>query len=111
MQSDLQWNKFLFVVYLDLSLRMGKKTAKTGGSFAPLRKQLEKKVGKVAPPPPESDNESEESGNYMKFNKKNKDSDDEEDGQEIFNLALDKDDDDEVCTVDYLKHILCLCLT
>ena len=83
---------------------MGKKhSAKTGGAAVLSKKFLEKKVGKVAAKTVDSDVESDESGNFVAFNKKRKDSDDEEDGQEVFNLALDRDDeDDEVVVLDYL---------
>lgn len=83
---------------------MGKKrSAKTGGASIVMKRQLEKKSAKAARPV-ESDEESEESGNYMTFDKKKKgDSEDEEEDRDIFNLALDKDDDDEV------GIILCTC--
>lgn len=76
---------------------MGRKHgAKTGGAAASvLKKQLSKNSQGKKAQPIESDNESEDSGNYMTFNKKDKDSDDEED-REVFNLAMDKDEDDEV---------------
>jgi len=73
---------------------MGKKSAKSGGASAHMIKNLQKKAAKPAPAPVESDAESDDSGNYMTFNKKAKDSDDEDD-QDVFNLALGDDDDDE----------------
>ena len=50
---------------------------------------------KYTAPVSDSDDDSAESGNFISFDKKHKDSDDE-DGQEVFNLALDKDDDEQV---------------
>lgn len=82
---------------------MGKKSAKSGGAAAVvMKKHIEKKAQGKKAQPVESDNESEDSGNYMTFNKKNKDSDDEDD-REVFNLALDKDEDDE--DVSALLHV------
>jgi protein tyrosine/serine phosphatase len=85
---------------------MGKKHAKTGGASMVMKKQMERKAAKAAPRPVESDEESEESGNYMTFDKKRKDSDDEEEDREIFNLALDKDDDEVriVCNLPLVLH-------
>lgn len=75
-----------------------KKSAKSGGAApAVLKKALEKKTAKAASRPVESDEESEESGNFVTFDKKRKgDSDDEDEDREIFDLALDRDEDDEV---------------
>ena len=91
---------------------MGKKNgAKSGGASAVvLKKHLDKKAQGKKAQPVESDNESEESGNYMTFNKKDKDSDDEED-REVFNLALDKDDDDEDVSVLLVCKIFHTCST